>query len=89
MKKLYTYTTIFLLMVFLLFPGLLALCLPRGAKPEGEEEPRQTRGEELFITCLNVKTNQVSKVSLEEHLVGVLAAEMPAAYEPEALKPRP
>lgn len=86
MKKLYTYTTSFLLLVFLLFPGVLALCRPRRTMPKGMAEAQQGKADELFVTCLNVKTNEVLNVDLEEHLVGVLAAEMPAAYEPESLK---
>jgi len=80
------YITIFLMSVFLLFPVLLALCLPRKIQPEESEGTYQVKADELFVTCLNVKTDAVSMVNLEEHLVGVLAAEMPAAYEPEALK---
>ncbi len=77
---------IFLMSVLLLFPVLLALCLPREIQPKESEGTYQVKADELFVACLNVKTNEVSMVNLEEHLVGVLAAEMPAAYEPDALK---
>lgn len=80
------YITIFLISVFLLFPVLLALCLPRTVTPQEVPGIYGGKGDELFVTCLDVKTGEVSAVNLEEHVVGVLAAEMPAAYEPDALK---
>ncbi len=39
-----------------------------------------------IITCLNTNTNKIMEFDLEEYLPGVLAAEMPASYEIEALK---
>ncbi len=79
------YITAFLMSVFLLFPLLLALCMPREIKNDDLPKVYENSGEEFFVSCLNVKSNDVSMVSLEEHLVGVLAAEMPAAYETDAL----
>ncbi len=79
------YITAFLMSVFLLFPVLLALRMPREIKNENLPKGYKSSGEELFVSCLNVKTNDVSMVNIEEYLVGVLAAEMPAAYEPDAL----
>lgn len=70
-----------------IFPCLLGLCFPR--KPSLISDTSQNNpdnAEEFTISCLNTKTNSISAVNLEDHLVGVLAAEMPASYEPEALK---
>ncbi len=86
MKNFCKHITIFFLSVFVFFPVILALCFPRNVKTRTSENIAQEKGDELFITSLNVKTNDVSRVALEEYLVGVLAAEMPVAYEPEALK---
>ena len=77
--------SVFLLLIFLIFPVLLALCLPRRVAPKGSNAIYLQSGDELLVSCLDVKAGKVSDVSLEEHLVGVLAAEMPAAYEPDAL----
>lgn len=79
------YITAFLMSVFLLFPVLLALCMPREIKNNNLPKNFKSDGKELSVSCLNVKTNDVSMVNLEEHLVGVLAAEMPAVYEADAL----
>lgn len=38
------------------------------------------------INVLNTETNEVSEVSLDEYLLGVVSAEMPANYHIEALK---
>ncbi len=80
------YITVFLISVILLFPVLLALCLPRTVAPQEANGAYGNSAEEVTVTCLDVKTGKVSSVGLEEHLVGVLAAEMPAAYDSEALK---
>lgn len=40
----------------------------------------------LYIRVKNNKTNQISKIPLEEYILGVLAGEMPISFELEALK---
>ncbi len=86
MKK--TQFLIIILFSFIfIFPCLLGLCFPR--KPDPIQNPSQnssTNSKNFTVYCLNSKSNNVSEVNLEDHLVGVLAAEMPASYEPEALK---
>ncbi len=77
--------SVFLVLVIFLFPVLLGLCLPRTFVPPGSEALYRQSGDEMIISCLDVKEDKVKKVSLEEYLVGVLAAEMPASYEPDAL----
>ncbi len=79
------YITIFLISFLLLFPVLLGLCLPRTLSPQGSEVIYRQIGDEVMVSCLDVKEGKVREVSLEEYLVGVLAAEMPASYEPDAL----
>jgi len=41
---------------------------------------------QIFISVLDVKTNEVSVVCLEEYLCGVVFSEMPSSFEIEALK---
>ena len=86
MKK--TQLLIIILFSFIfIFPCLLGLCNPRRPSPLSDVSQSSTSDAEIFtVSCLNTKTNNISEVNLEDHLVGVLAAEMPASYEPEALK---
>ena len=86
MKKTQFFTIILFSFIFI-FPCLLGLCFPR--KPNsipGNPQSSSDNAENFTVSCLNTKTNSVSEVKLEDHLVGVLAAEMPASYEVEALK---
>ena len=39
-----------------------------------------------FITISNPESGEKSTISVEEYLIGVVAAEMPISFEPEALK---
>ncbi len=48
--------------------------------------PAQPAGDEQFVRVLQTQTGKVVRLPLEEYLVGVVAAEMPANYAPEALK---
>ncbi len=40
----------------------------------------------VMISALDTKTGKTETFDMEEYLIGVLCAEMPASYEPEALK---
>lgn len=83
MKKNQIYVSV-VFIIFLIFPILLGLCFPRSISINPPAPPKDNQV--LNISCLDVKTNKVSNVNLEKHLIGVLAAEMPASYEIEALK---
>lgn len=52
--------------------------------PEAEM-PEQPAGEG-FYKVLDVNTGEVMKVPVRDYLIGAAAAEMPASFEPEALK---
>ena len=49
------------------------------------ETKTETDSAQSFLV-LNSKTNEISEISYEEYVFGVVAAEMPALYEEEALK---
>jgi len=69
------------------FPAALGLCFPRPINQTAHHSSKsESQLQNFTVTCLNTKTNTVSEVNLEEHLTGVLAAEMPASYELDALK---
>ncbi len=78
MKKLLLF--LFLLFsVIILLPTFLTLCFSR---PKHEEP----RGFSPTVSVLYADTGQVSEENLEDYLVGVVAAEMPASFHPEALR---
>ena len=86
MKKKLIYIPIIFLSVFLL-PIILGLSFPRSISIiPYSHQAIEDNSSFVTIRCLNASTNTVSEVNLEDHLVGVLAAEMPASYDPEALK---
>ena len=51
-----------------------------------KEYEQSTEEKQIFINVLDVKTNEVSAVDLEEYLCGVVFSEMPPGFEIEALK---
>lgn len=48
---------------------------------EKKETPK-----EISLNILDTKTNEIHKINLEEYVIGVVAGEMPASFEKEALK---
>jgi len=74
----------------LLFAALLPFALPPAPAASAQEEsaPQSTwqpsRDKTVTLTVLTPKGNQ--NLSLHDYLVGVVAAEMPAKFESEALK---
>jgi len=86
MKKLYS-AVILYLFVPIIIPILTGLLFPRPLTAgESLFDFKKDKDDSILITSLNVSTNKVSTVPLETYLTGVLAAEMPASYEIEALK---
>ncbi len=88
MKKLFLSRIFFILMLIGLLPAILGLCFPRSLEGRifSSPFPYKNLGGDTVISCLDTKTNTVFESDIEEYLVGVLAAEMPASYEMEALK---
>lgn len=70
------------LVIFLVPVAAGLMCGTNGTK--GSKRAGKEQGVE--ITFLDTVENKVKKMGLEEYLVGVLAAEMPAEYHIEALK---
>ncbi|MEK3783870.1 stage II sporulation protein D [Paenibacillus sp. FSL R5-0810] len=58
--------------------------LPPGPAPVPSAEPQAA--EEPTVSVYLTRTDTVEELPLETYLVGVLAAEMPAEFQPEALK---
>lgn len=88
MKKLFSRSIILLFISISLLPAILGLCFPRSIGKKGFSlsfSDHNLNGD-MVISCLDTKTNTTFEINIEEYLVGVLAAEMPASYEMEALK---
>ncbi|SCW58331.1 stage II sporulation protein D [Paenibacillus tianmuensis] len=76
--------------VVVLVPGLLIRTGP-GKKPEpappAAEQPSAARKQdELLIPVYRAKEKRTERMALEQYVRGVVAAEMPIEFEPEALK---
>ncbi len=95
-KQALLYAPLLTLAVFLL-PALLATFVGQGAKtPQNQEEEakqipleRETEREEtrpLSLQIFDVQLREHVEMELDEYLVGVVAAEMPARFHLEALK---
>ncbi len=72
------------LIVFSVYIIPYAIVLSLSEKDEADAPTPVSASESIRV--LNSKTDSVSNYDLEEYLVGVIAAEMPASYETEALK---
>lgn len=68
------------------FPVILGMCLHQSIETSPSSLAAEQHNSSTTITFFDTKTNTLVKSELEEYLVGVLAAEMPASYEEEALK---
>ncbi len=82
MKKI---ISIFSSTIFLLY--LLPLTLAMSLSPV--DKPKQTaqiQNADTVISVLNKTSGKVEEYDIEEYLIGVVSAEMPASYQEEALK---
>lgn len=82
--KLIGYIVSIIIIVVIIIPFLII----RGCDMALDEEKMLDLppGDDIQISVLNHKDNKEMKISLEEYIVGVVAAEMPAIFELEALK---
>ena len=87
MKKILPFIVILILcVVFPIIAGLLAPGIKSPQIPLTDPTHTEDNLSAAEISFLNTDTGIVSQIDLEEYLVGVLAAEMPAEYHSEALK---
>lgn len=87
MKKKSLMLPILFMLALFVFPSILGLCFSRTYPNMRNNLLRQAHPfSSHIITCLNTTTNEIMEFDLEEYIPGVLAAEMPASYEIEALK---
>lgn len=83
MKKLFYYAVLMLTVVV-----ILPLLIVKGCSTEYEPAPsaEKTPQFDVKITLYDAGTNKTQTVDIEEYIKGVVAAEMPAEFELEALK---
>ncbi len=81
MKKCVFAFASFTVLFMLIIPTAVGLCLH-----EEGEDAKNISGGEIKFTYLDAKSGELKEAKLEEYIVGVIAAEMPALYHIEALK---
>lgn len=79
------------LLIGMVLPGVLLNITVTGLRQDTAEIqitiPRETEGLQAFLpVLLRGEDGQTRQGNLEEYLLGVVLAEMPAAFQPEALK---
>lgn len=92
--KAYSFIPIAVLVIMLLTPLAAFLGSPKGGR-EASTGKESVSAQSAFaqsgedvneISVFNPADDSVTKMSMRDYCVGVVAAEMPASYEPEALK---
>ena len=94
MKKLHFMYFLIFPISFILIPVIVAVCFAKAPSSLAAgafgsafiNAPVKNSESVKTIRVLDIGTGTVSEVNLEDYLPGVVAAEMPASYEPEALK---
>jgi stage II sporulation protein D len=89
MSKTLSMAVFFLTAVIIVLPSLIGRgCnMPAGALPLPRQRSLQADlAEEVNIRLFRAELGEVVTLPLDEYLVGVVAAEMPASFAPEALK---
>ncbi len=71
-----------------IIPALICLSIPNlGAGDRSASPVDETYGKAVAsLDLYDVKSGKTTKIDLEEYITGVVAGEMPATFEPEALK---
>lgn len=85
MKKILFMISVFCLLIIFI-PIFLVRKEPENIVIEdAKEEPKYDYKQYNNMRVLHVKTNSVEEINLDDYLLGVVSAEMPANYEQEAL----
>ncbi|NLZ38078.1 MAG: stage II sporulation protein D [Firmicutes bacterium] len=89
MKKLISFFLLLTIFLIIILPTLIVRgCSSKEVKPpvEIDRAPIESPAGEITIKVFSHKDNELMEMPLEEYLVGVVAAEMPASFAVEALK---
>ncbi len=89
MSKLLSAVIIFLFGVVIVLPAaLVRSCRPGVPQTPAaiDRTPIESPAGEIILDVYNHQKKQIEAMPIEEYIVGVVAAEMPASFSPEALK---
>lgn len=84
-KKLFTLSIVAMVGAIIIIPSLISI-LAEDIVKEVEEEEQMQVWQGPAIKLMLIEEKEIVEIPLEEYLIGVVAAEMPAAFELEALK---
>ena len=82
----YFFGVIFFLVVTLVMPMIIVTSCDISIPMKDKPVEKNVVESDLTVTVYNHKTNKIMELELERYLIGVVAAETPAAFEMEALK---
>ncbi len=81
------YIIFFMVIIIILVPaGVVRSCKPKLPQSPGESERIEKTAESDLISLYINSSGKIEKLPLEEYVKGVVAAEMPASFNIEALK---
>ncbi|MDR3562512.1 MAG: stage II sporulation protein D [Negativicutes bacterium] len=83
MKKAVAFTVIFVVVAVIILPTVAVYSL---GGPAGTRPTQLFRGEDITVRVYIAEESRIVEMSLEDYVKGVVAAEMPAEFELEALK---
>ncbi len=86
MRKLIYYAGIMIVIVVLLPMIIVRGCAPSAPPPPLSPPKEEVIKEQVKITVYNASQDKIQEMDLEEYIMGVVAAEMPADFSQEALK---
>ena len=87
MRYVTLYGVLLIILTVIAIPAIVVLgTTQREARPMAPGSAADYRGEDVTIKVYMHEINQIVTMNLEDYIKGVVAAEMPAEFEPEALK---
>lgn len=87
MRYVTLYGVLLIILTVIAIPAIVVLgTTQREAGPMAPGSAADYRGEDVTIKVYMHEINQIVTMNLEDYIKGVVAAEMPAEFEPEALK---
>lgn len=86
MKRLLGGYVLFLIVVLLVLPAMMIALFQVGESDFWGKKTSRSSGEDMTLQVYLHEQNKVVEMNLEEYVKGVVAAEMPAEFEAEALK---
>lgn len=72
--------------LILILRGCFAACTARVEPPEDAQDGENAIPEQIVLTLYDDDAHTTRRLMLEEYIIGVVAAEMPASFQPDALR---